>query len=455
MASAINRGSGKTSLIAFAFLALFVLSSSGCRCVSLSFYTRLNNADHVLKVDVLFGFSTTYDRYYIVRVSQIYKTNFVLNCNQIIVLRTSASSAACGVSLSVGSTYLITGYGNYSIAGVPLTYINLCGVNDLFTDVMMDCRKRRVLSSMFTPRCHPLCTKIYAPVCATADGVTFVTVDNACMARVRGLTPMYSGPCQRCHAMCASSAKICLSGEATCCMDGTLECPRVLPFIARDARRPLIVGPTCRPCGSSSPRLPLSDSLGLLKTEAEQIRSLERQITEIDMKLSTDRERSVLHSYSVIIPDYFYKPVDEFTGIISEPVCTDKSTSCPSAPVASIAVGEPAPGSGVDGTVSVSLRRELSGGSGSSDSVSATVAPTATISTSTAAPVPSSAPVEAPLPPVFAPVLDDFLCDFGFPFPTGVPIPVDPVPIETVAAVAPAPIKPITLDAVASPSVHA
>ncbi|HET9955868.1 MAG TPA: hypothetical protein VFQ61_15265 [Polyangiaceae bacterium] len=109
-----------------------------CSCLVPDKARSYDNADHVVHVIIQRSFiNTSSTRSYIARlVDDDYKG--CLNRSQRVIIETPASSAACGMSLTVGKEYLLHGQKKGSLLGTPRLSVILCDANTEWSSLTPD-----------------------------------------------------------------------------------------------------------------------------------------------------------------------------------------------------------------------------------------------------------------------------------------------------------------------------
>jgi eight-cysteine-cluster-containing protein len=107
--------------------------AQACSCLPATIESSYNTSSDVIRARVLSKVVSGTTTRYITQVQRTFKG--CLTANQRVVLRTATSSATCGVSLSVGSEYLINGDAAGSYLGMPQVSVVLCDYNRPFASL--------------------------------------------------------------------------------------------------------------------------------------------------------------------------------------------------------------------------------------------------------------------------------------------------------------------------------
>ena len=113
--------------------ALLVSEAAACSCLPPDLVFTYNNSTDVLAVKILRKRQRGDQVVYKARTRRTYKG--CVEAREKVILTTAVSSAACGVDLEVGSTYLVTGDGTTRRNGRRVVPISLCGHNRLLGDL--------------------------------------------------------------------------------------------------------------------------------------------------------------------------------------------------------------------------------------------------------------------------------------------------------------------------------
>ena len=140
---------------------------------------------------------------YLASVDHVYKSTWsTLKSNQTIAILTPASSAACGVTLSLGSSYLLSGYTELNMAQYLAMSVSTCGLSSAWCDVMFNSKQIDVLSSTQAsspslPNCTCAPVGEHAPVCGKlCDLISTVSpFYNAQVARCEGFNVVAPALC--------------------------------------------------------------------------------------------------------------------------------------------------------------------------------------------------------------------------------------------------------------------
>jgi len=114
--------------------------ADACTCLPPDMNRSYDNADHVVHARVVLslGVSGGQRRYLAVTEEAAFKG--CLPAQQFVVLQTASQSAACGVTLQVGQSYLLHGQALAPMLGLPRLGIFLCDANVLWSDLSAEHR---------------------------------------------------------------------------------------------------------------------------------------------------------------------------------------------------------------------------------------------------------------------------------------------------------------------------
>lgn len=109
--------------------AAFARPAEACSCLPPDLVRTYNASTDVVRAGVVFGWTLGDQQLYLARVSEVFKGCF--RRGDIIVVVTPRSSAACGLRLDWGRSYLLTG-DTWDSDSVPLLHVTICGYNVLW-----------------------------------------------------------------------------------------------------------------------------------------------------------------------------------------------------------------------------------------------------------------------------------------------------------------------------------
>ena len=122
-------------MVAFALVASAASAApaEACKCTPPSLSASYSDATDVLQARVMVGATLGYTQWYLARVGRVFKG--CLKPGKWVFVRTSSSSAACGVVLKTGATYLLTAADQGTFRGLPVLGIHSCAYNRPIQDL--------------------------------------------------------------------------------------------------------------------------------------------------------------------------------------------------------------------------------------------------------------------------------------------------------------------------------
>ena len=130
-------------IIATSLLVNLPEPAQACSCLPSTIESSYSNATDVVSVDIWLQLGLGGSRWYLGNVRDAYK-----GCNgagELILIETASSSAACGATFNVGERYLIHGYADGDLLGIPRVRTGLCSYNVL--EQALDEDEREFLAS--------------------------------------------------------------------------------------------------------------------------------------------------------------------------------------------------------------------------------------------------------------------------------------------------------------------